>query len=292
MMMKTILLTLLFALPLAAADCPEGKPLTGDLGIGRLTCLGGECDVNGLGHDGHYHHNFSREPVVSHLRAGSPAASMLRDGDAIVAVDDAPITTAEGGRRLANLTPGKSVHLLMRRDGKTFNAWMEPVTGCNMPMLVVTGGSHSQEMEARLAIERERAAAHGNVAGGRTRTMEEQMAMEHARPGARAAAAGAPLDFGMELSCEGCGWRREGSQLFWHASSEPSVAGVTPNGAAAAAGVQPGDVLLDLDGHRFAEDSAAIAALRPGQAVPLTVRRGRQVVALTIIPRSRQTSRF
>jgi S1-C subfamily serine protease len=95
----------------------------------------------------------------------------------------------------------------------------------------------------------------------------------------------------MDLSCDDCGWRRSGGQTIWHSNGEPSVAAVAPNGAAATAGVKPGDVLLDLAGHSFAGDSAAIASLRPGQAAILRVRRGREIVTLTIIPRVRQTSR-
>jgi S1-C subfamily serine protease len=262
--MNAFLFVLLAATSASSTPCIENHPVGGEIGIGRLICLGGDCTVNTPDAGGSYRHTFSREPRVAKIRRGSPSDGRLREGDAIVAIDEVPITTADGGRRLANLTPGKPVHLLMRRDGKTFNASITPVSGCNTPDLVVTGGSGGvQEVEQVVRAT-------------------EAMRATPARPAIAAA-----IDFGMDLSCEDCGWRRNGTQTIWHSNGEPSVAAVAPNGPAAVAGVKPGDVLLDLAGHSFAGDSAAIATLRPGEAAVLRIRRGRETVTLTIIPRLR-----
>lgn len=122
-----------------AGRCPEGHPETGDLGISHLLCVGGSCSVNlrtGRG----FAHDFSTEPRIRGLERGGPAWGRLQDGDVLVAIDGVLITTREGGRRLANLTPGKPVTLRIRRGGKEMNVTVIPRLGCNMPMLAVLGG--------------------------------------------------------------------------------------------------------------------------------------------------------
>jgi len=65
------------------------------------------------------------------------------------------------------------------------------------------------------------------------------------------------------------------------------VCGLPPGYPAAAAGVQLGDVLLELDGRSLAEPSqetmdGIVGAIKIGQVVPLRVRRGGQELTLTI----------
>jgi S1-C subfamily serine protease len=123
----------------AGHGCPEGHPATGDLGIGMFQCSGGDCSVNSF-RRGEYAHDFSTEPRVWHLKPDGPAGGALREGDFILAIDGALITTPEGGRRLANLHPGTAVQLLIRRDGKRLSVSLVPTLGCNMPKLVVSAG--------------------------------------------------------------------------------------------------------------------------------------------------------
>lgn len=120
----------------AQESCPEGHPVTGDLGISHLLCVGGSCSVNlrtGRG----YAHDFSTEPRIQGLEKDGPAWGRLQDRDILVAIDGVLITTLEGGRRLANLTPGKPVELRIRRGGRDMDVTVVPRTGCNMPMLAV-----------------------------------------------------------------------------------------------------------------------------------------------------------
>ena len=117
-------------------SCPEGHPQTGDLGISHLLCVGGSCSVNlrtGRG----YAHDFSTEPRIQGLDRNGPSWGRLQDGDVLIAIDGILITTLEGGRRLANLTPGKPVELRIRRGGKEMDVTVVPRLGCNMPMLAV-----------------------------------------------------------------------------------------------------------------------------------------------------------
>jgi S1-C subfamily serine protease len=119
-----------------SGGCPEGHPETGDLGISHLLCVGGSCSVNlrtGRG----YAHDFSTEPRIQGLDRNGPAWGRLQDGDILVAIDNILITTLEGGRRLANLTPGRPVELRIRREGREMEVTVVPRLGCNMPMLAV-----------------------------------------------------------------------------------------------------------------------------------------------------------
>jgi len=112
-------------------------PITGDLGISHLLCVGGSCSVNLRTGRGGYAHDFSTEPRIQGLEKDGPASASLQNRDILVAIDGVLITTLEGGRRLANLTPGKPVELRIRRAGKEMDVTVVPKTGCNMPMLTV-----------------------------------------------------------------------------------------------------------------------------------------------------------
>lgn len=66
-------------------------------------------------------------------------------------------------------------------------------------------------------------------------------------------------------------------------SPEPTVRGVIPNSTAAALKVQPGDVILRINGSPTSDVSSAVAAagrLKAGQPTTMEVRRGPQTVVL------------
>ena len=74
--------------------------------------------MDGWRSDRGFAHDFSTEPRVRGLEENSPAWGKLQEGDILVAVDGVLITTREGGRRLANLTPNRPVKLRVRRGGQ------------------------------------------------------------------------------------------------------------------------------------------------------------------------------
>jgi regulator of sigma E protease len=75
------------------------------------------------------------------------------------------------------------------------------------------------------------------------------------------------------------------------AISDPVVAEVMPSSAAAAAGVQPGDLLVALDGSHIStfEDVVRYVSVRPGVPMTVTVKRGEQTVDMTLTPRRAET---
>lgn len=80
--------------------------------------------------------------------------------------------------------------------------------------------------------------------------------------------------------------------IYGKAISDPVVAEVMPSSAAAAAGVQPGDVLWALDGERVStfDDVVRYVSVRPGVAIQVTVKRGDQNVDMTLTPRRVETT--
>src|SRR3954451_24062508 len=80
-------------------------------------------------------------------------------------------------------------------------------------------------------------------------------------------------------------------QLF----TPPDVGAVQPESAAAAAGFQPGDVILSIDGSRIErfEDVQQIVRQNRGEPIHVVVRRGDAEQALTALPRvTESTDRF
>ena len=117
--------------------CPEGKTPAGDLGIGGFQCVAAGCAVNVYA-GGRYHHEFTVEPYVYAIDTTGPSARKLREWDRVVAIDQALVTTLDGGDRLANLTPGTVVSLVVRRGGALVRVAITPTAGCNAPALRVT----------------------------------------------------------------------------------------------------------------------------------------------------------
>lgn len=105
------------------------------IGVGRLLCVGGACEINMTSDDGRLAHRFATEPRVTELRP--PATGPLRELDVIVAIDGVPITTIEGGRRLARLEVDRPVALTIRRDRQLRTVDIVPVRGCPIGSLSV-----------------------------------------------------------------------------------------------------------------------------------------------------------
>ena len=121
----------------AGRTCSEGRPPAGQPGVGLLHCVGGSCEIF-VRRGGVVFHRFSSEPRVWRIAPDGPAAGRLREGDVLVAVDGALVTSVEGGLRLANLAPGRPVRLRVRRAGRELEVEIVPRLGCDFPRLLVT----------------------------------------------------------------------------------------------------------------------------------------------------------
>ncbi|WP_420127969.1 PDZ domain-containing protein [Longimicrobium sp.] len=242
-----------------AQQCGEGLPRTATLGIGLLQCVGGLCTLNARDGAGRTH-DFSTEPKVWRLEADGPAAGVLRDGDQILAIDGALITTRDGGRRLANLRAGVPVSLRIRRGGSEMRVSVTPRPGCNTPALAVT------------------------PTGGRP---DAPPASAEGRPGDEG---GPRIYFGMELDCGDCGWRREGDSWRWHSSQPMLIKAAVPGSPAHRAGLRAGDVVLRINGHLLTDRGAGqfFDRLSPGSAVRFEVRRGGRTLTIPIVPEIRR----
>lgn len=119
--------------------CAWAGPGAADIGIERLRCVGGECEINVASPDGGLEHRFSTEPRVDRLRPSAPHS--IREGDVITSVDGRPITTRAGGRRLARLEIGREVTLGLRRGERHFDVRLTPRAGCPISGLSVRSAS-------------------------------------------------------------------------------------------------------------------------------------------------------
>jgi S1-C subfamily serine protease len=119
----------------SGAQCDDERLTGATLGIGLYQCAGGACRLyrqSGYG----FGHRFSVEPRVWEL--SNPARGRLKDGDILVAIDGALITTGSGGRKLANVQPGQSVELRIRRGKSEKTVRLTAGEGCEMSRLTQT----------------------------------------------------------------------------------------------------------------------------------------------------------
>jgi hypothetical protein len=118
------------------APCPDGREKGGDLGIAELYCEGGPCRIYERDDRG-YRHEFSIEPRLVGISPDGPSARLVRESDALVAIDGVLVTTPEGGRRLAQLVPGRPVELWLRRGADEIKGDVTPRAGCGFRTLRV-----------------------------------------------------------------------------------------------------------------------------------------------------------
>ena len=306
-----LLAALVIAAPSARAEdpCPDGRDRVPDLGIGRLDC---DCSFQSFGDTRPRLWRFRGEPVVRSLRAGSPAAAVMREDDVITAIDGHLITTREGGRRFANLQMGRPVTVTFRRDDRVLNAQLAPEAVCpDEAMLPVAPMPPMPPMPHMEFFPSQPGAPAPPAEVGEPSTPPTPRAPRAPRPPRTPRATLLPGWrwngespqvfevvprgwFGMSLNCSDCkSERSEGSGPVWTFTTLPEVAMVEPGSPAARGGLRAGDVLTHIDrvALNTAEGGRKFGAVRPGQNVVFTVQRGGTPQRIKVVAGTRGEAR-
>jgi len=245
--------------------------------------------------------SFSVEPRVTAIDRNSPAARALRAGDTIVAIDGHLITTVEGGRRFANIEPGRTVTIRYRRQGRVEDAVLRPearcwpsVEGVNASQFVP--GSEGAERRWSLDAPRVRVQIDENADGSKSNmtvsyldgggsvlprthdglSLKERLAQtDDTRLG---------ISWIPERSASGT--MKNGRRL-WKFSGPVRVSRVVAGGPADKAGIRPGDRITAVDKEPIEsrQGGNAFSDLRAGQATLLTLTRpDGSVQTVTVVP--------
>jgi membrane-associated protease RseP (regulator of RpoE activity) len=241
MIAYTVFVGLALASPGSALQtCTDSEVVVGTLGINRLSC---NCSLTTGGDPSERIWEFKSEPLIQGVDADGPAAGKLRTGDVITTIDGYLITTAEGGRRYAQVQPGVPVELAVRRGGGAVAVDVTPGSTCRAQEYVSVPANPPL---LRLLP----------IAGW---------------PAHRITPKGW-LGFG--LSCINC-VVKTGTTPLWTFSQPPVVNAVEPDSPAWKAGLRAGDRLLNIGGHPFITEQGArlFGAVMPGQPLALLYQR-------------------
>lgn len=287
--------------------CADNQPRVGDLGILSLDC---DCTYNShfRSTDGRARlvrsWTFRSEPQVGGIRPDGPAVGKLREGDALTAIDGVLITTRDGARRFVEIAPGATATLTVRRNGREIPVRIVADAVC--PELALTPETNV----IVISQSDPRAPAPPTppvpqAAPEIPQTPEAPQAPEVARRAQRIAALPMPAIptegalprgwSGFGLTCRDCGGRPgdEGEPPVWEFGTLPTVYFLDPGSPAARAGIQIGDLLTQLDGVSLLteEGGRRFGALKPGQSVRWTIRRGGGVRTVTVVTAPRPGER-
>ena len=243
----------------SGATCPGGLEPRGDVGIASFECT--NCRISAS--PGQRVWSFSSEPIVLVVKSGSPADGKIREGDAIVAVDGHLITTGEGGRRLANLTPGQVVSIVVRSGNRERTVEIVPESEC----------------PRRSAYAEAPAVAAAPTTGVPRRGVAPVTGVVAVGPVPRPTYTLLPSGwFGFGIQCTNCRWsvEDETGKSEWAFSASPEISSVQDGSPADAAGLRRGDVLLEIDGESLIskKGSRRFGSIEPGETVRWTYRRG------------------
>jgi membrane-associated protease RseP (regulator of RpoE activity) len=283
--------------PAATQACPG--TVVGTLGIVDMDCRG--CALRLTRPRGSSlwipSWSFSAEPQITAIAPDSPAAGVLEVGDRIVAVDGLLITTAEGGRRFANLAPDSTATIRYRRDGRTYDAVLRASSRCgpalegagHLEFPTIVGDSVSGRAvtwNGPGILIQTWTTAHGR----RTVMTFPGWQVGLRRSGGTTTVEIPEARYGMNFSCGSCSSTLRDGRRVWRFSNPIEVLGVAEGGPAERAGMLVGDRITHVDGIPIDTERGgeAFSNVRPGRATRLTVigRDGRERT-VTIVPPAR-----
>ena len=255
-----------------ASSCPDGATPRGEIGIASFECS--NCAMFTARDDGRRSWNFNAEPTVRTVEPGSPADGKIEDGDRLVAIDGHLITTGEGGDRLANLTPGETVSIVVRRGSRERTVAVVPRSECprsggaaTAPVIAATPSPQRVPYVPRPDRMPAPAVAAAPATGVSVGAVP--------RPTLALLPSGW---FGFGIQCTECRWSvdDEDGTSEWEFSSPPEVSSIQAGSPAAAAGLRRGDVLLEIDGESLVSEEGGrrFGSVKPGQNVRWTYSRG------------------
>lgn len=259
------------------AQCPTGEVLRGDLGISGLEC---NCSYSFSGDERYW--RFRSEPRILSVRGSGPSDRLLRRDDVIIGMDGYLITTDEAGRRYANVRPGQEVTFDVRRDGRLTR--IQLVAGSTCDALPVMGEPPPPPVDAEPPSPTAERATVPVPPAAALAALEAYQRAQRVRSSGW-------LGFG--IRCSDCALETGDSAAVWEFSEPPEIFSVEPGGPAAEAGLKNGDLLLEIDGVSIVapEGGRRFGAVKPGQKVRLTYRRGGSTSSVSLSVQSRPTIR-
>lgn len=234
-------------------------------------------------------YSFNAEPRI----LATAEWSALRQGDVIEAINGQPITTRAGSDLFTYPSRGESL-IAVRRDGTRVDVKATPRADCNDPLVGRSNIARVEVWKGPLALQWYGAASAGGVI--QVYTNRPPVPLQTVRPepvqsqqGASSNESATTGRYGFAISCfPSCTRARaaDGTE-YWRFDGQPPIAGIRAGGAAAMAGLQVGDVVLEIDGISILTEQGALRFQQAErrETLNVTVQRLGKRVAFTLKPR-------
>lgn len=282
--------------------------MVGHLGITDIEC---DCTFDGRNANARSF-RFRSDPVILGVADNGPSRGLLFRGDTIFDIDSRSLRSRTGALRFANIRPGQTVTLGIRRDRRTLHVAITAMgisaddpsgLGQYVPRAPdIDGGSFGvmpipPRVPRRPGAALPPAGARGIGATPPPRPATTPRAADAPAAGVPGAVAIPPTVptspasprgwFGFSIRCSECGWSRNGDEPYprWESTTYPEISLIAPGSPADEAGFMAGDLITKVDGLSILEPegSRKFGMLQPGQRVRLTVSRKGQLITRELI---------